>query len=261
MKPAALLMLGLSCLWVLTISVQAQELGAPPEATVTTPTETTPNLPGDVETVAWSSSQVSAAVEICRKQLAGMTLDFERLPPLKQGICGTPVPILVRSIGSDPAVVIEPAATMTCKMAVTLDTWLKEQVQPTATAVFGTQVVKLHNAASYKCRNRYGGANTTISQHALANALDISEFVLASGDALPCSMTGHMRRPHCPRQTRREAPRRGMLRCGSRPRSPLRPPESMRPRPCPRHPRLWLNRLTIWLLPISQLPIRNRPLS
>jgi hypothetical protein len=184
MKPAALIMLGLSCLWVLTISVQAQEFGAPPEATVTTPTETTPNLPGDVETVAWSSSQVSAAVEICRKQLAGMTLDFERLPPLKQGICGTPVPILVRSIGSDPAVVIEPAATMTCKMAVTLDTWLKEQVQPTATAVFGTQVVKLHNAASYKCRNRYGGANTTISQHALANALDISEFVLASGERI-----------------------------------------------------------------------------
>lgn len=181
MKTAALFMLGLS---LLTVSAQAQNFGTPPGETVTPPPQTAPNLPGNAKTVAWSSAQVAAAVSRCRKQLAGMTLDFERLPPLKHGICGTPVPIRIRSIGSDPAVVIDPPATMTCKMAVTLNTWLKEQVQPTATEIFGEQVVKLRNAASYKCRNRYGGAHTKISQHALANALDISAFVLASGERI-----------------------------------------------------------------------------
>ena len=31
------------------------------------------------------------------------------------------------------------------------------------------------------CRNRNGGANQPLSEHALANAIDISDFVLASG--------------------------------------------------------------------------------
>ena len=49
-------------------------------------------------------------------------------------------------------------------------------------ALFSSQVVKLHNATSYACRNRYGGAYQPLSEHALANALDVSEFVLASGE-------------------------------------------------------------------------------
>ena len=49
-------------------------------------------------------------------------------------------------------------------------------------ALFSSQVVKLHNATSYACRNRYGSAYRPLSEHALANALDVSEFVLASGE-------------------------------------------------------------------------------
>jgi hypothetical protein len=42
-------------------------------------------------------------------------------------------------------------------------------------------VVKLQNASSYVCRNRYNGTNTLLSEHALANAFDVSQFVLANG--------------------------------------------------------------------------------
>jgi hypothetical protein len=111
MKSAVLRMLGLTGLFVLAVSAQAQDLGSSPEETVTTPTETAPNLPGDAKTVAWSNSDVAEAVSMCRKQLADVTLDFERLPPLKEGNCGTPVPILIRSIGSDPVLAIDPPAT------------------------------------------------------------------------------------------------------------------------------------------------------
>ena len=48
--------------------------------------------------------------------------------------------------------------------------------------MFNSQVVKLDNATSYACRNRYGSAYQPLSEHALANALDVSEFVLASGE-------------------------------------------------------------------------------
>ena len=44
------------------------------------------------------------------------------------------------------------------------------------------EVVALRNATSYSCRNRYGGAKTPLSEHALANALDVAEFILASGE-------------------------------------------------------------------------------
>ena len=138
-----------------------------------------PALPGDQPTVAWSDAQVAAAKLDCAKVLSGVTLDYENLPPLKEGLCGAPAPILVKSIGG---VAIEPPATMTCALASGVAGWISKTLQPHAKAILGTQVVKLHNATSYSCRNRYGGETTPLSEHALANALDISEFVFESGE-------------------------------------------------------------------------------
>jgi hypothetical protein len=50
--------------------------------------------------------------------------------------------------------------------------------------LFGSPVVKLHDASSYSCRNRYHDAFQPLSEHALANAIDIPEFVLASGEQI-----------------------------------------------------------------------------
>ena len=66
-------------------------------------------------------------------------------------------------------------------MADVLGEWLRDTVQPEAKKLFGSPVVKIQNASSYVCRNRYGGASTPLSEHALANAFDVSEFVLADG--------------------------------------------------------------------------------
>ena len=43
-------------------------------------------------------------------------------------------------------------------------------------------MVKIVNASSYVCRNRYGAANTPLSEYALVNAFDVSEFVLANAE-------------------------------------------------------------------------------
>jgi hypothetical protein len=140
-----------------------------------------PALPGDQPTVAWSDDEIAAAKLDCAKLLSGVTLDYQPLPPLREGICGAPAPILVKSIAG---VAIEPSATMTCALASGVATWISKTVQPQAKAMLGTQVVKLHNATSYACRNRYGAENTPLSEHALANALDVSEFVFASGETV-----------------------------------------------------------------------------
>jgi hypothetical protein len=143
-----------------------------------------PVLPGDAPTVAWTDAEIAQAKAKCAKLLAGVDLDYEPLEPIKEGRCGAPAPILLRSVGSDPKVAIEPPATVTCSVAVSLGEWLDKTVQPAARTSFNAQVVKLANASSYVCRNRYNGTDTILSEHALANALDISTFVLESGERL-----------------------------------------------------------------------------
>ena len=102
-------------------------------------------------------AEISAAKTACDAALKGVAIDYQPLPPIQEGICGTPAPILVKSIGSDPAVAIDPPATMNCALAAGLAKWLEAKVQPEANAVLHTKVVKLRNATSYSCRNRYGG--------------------------------------------------------------------------------------------------------
>lgn len=154
--------------------------------------ESESHLPGDQPTLPWQSPKVNAALAACAKMLDGVAIDYEQLPAIKHGLCGAPAPILVKSIGADPAVAIEPPATMNCTMAAKLSAWLKNTVQPAAAAL-GSPVVKIYNVSSYKCRNRYGGANTKISEHAFADALDVSGFDLASGERV--TVLDNWRRP------------------------------------------------------------------
>jgi hypothetical protein len=140
-----------------------------------------PVLPKDQPTIPWTEAEIGAATAKCNELLTGDPLDYELLPPIKEGICGTPAPVLLRAVGNDPKVVIDPPATMSCPMADTLGEWLRNTVQPEAIKLFGSPVAKIQNASSYVCRNRYGGANTPLSEHALANAFDVSQFVLANG--------------------------------------------------------------------------------
>jgi hypothetical protein len=140
-----------------------------------------PVLPKDQPTIPWTEAEIDAATAKCKTLLTGDPLDYEMLPPIKEGLCGTPAPVLLRAVGNDPKVVIDPPATMSCPMADTLGEWLRNTVQPKAQALFGSPVVKIQNASSYVCRNRYNGTNTLLSEHALANAFDVSQFVLANG--------------------------------------------------------------------------------
>lgn len=143
-----------------------------------------PPLPGEMETVPWTEAEIEAAKAKCKELLTGDPLDYEMLPPIREGICGTPAPLLLRAVGTDEKVVINPPATMSCPMADVLGEWLHDTVQPEAKKLFGSSVVKIQNASSYVCRNRYGGASTPLSEHALANAFDVAEFVLANGERI-----------------------------------------------------------------------------
>ncbi|ODA68583.1 hypothetical protein A7A08_00413 [Methyloligella halotolerans] len=151
-----------------------------PDKAKTEAENTGPTLPDERPSLAWTKPEIDAAKKECAALLEKLAIDYEPLDPIREGDCGAPAPIRVKSIGSDPAVEITPPATLRCPVAVALDDWLTKVVQPEARSLFHSPVVKVQNAADYDCRNRYGKAGGKLSEHALANALDISIFTLES---------------------------------------------------------------------------------
>ena len=150
----------------------------------------TPPAPGELPTIPWSDAEVAAAKAKCTEALSSIKLNYEPLAPIKQGLCGAPAPILLKTLGGDPRVELDPPVITTCQLARALNTWLDKTVQPKAEALFGSPVAKLHNASSYACRNRYHDAYQPLSEHALANAIDIPNSCLPRVSALRCSTTG-----------------------------------------------------------------------
>ena len=74
-------------------------------------------------------------------------------------------------------------ATMTCELASALALWITHAVQPKAMAMLGARVTSVDHLGSYACRNVRGSRAFADrpSQHATANALDITGFHLADG--------------------------------------------------------------------------------
>lgn len=75
------------------------------------------------------------------------------------------------------------ALPLTCEMVATLARWIESALQPVAMTTLGEPIVGLAGISSYQCRNQIGDPATAgdLSEHALANAIDISTFVTARG--------------------------------------------------------------------------------
>lgn len=131
----------------------------------------------------WSAGEIAEARKQCKRLLAKSAAVTSDAEPIKEGACGTPAPVSLRRAGTPP-VDVQPAATMNCDVAAALSNWLTEKVQPIAKELFKSPVVRLVSASSYACRNRYGRPESPLSEHALANAIDISGFVLANGTVI-----------------------------------------------------------------------------
>jgi hypothetical protein len=106
---------------------------------------------------------------------------------MRKGQCGTPAPILLKSIGNNPKLTFQPAVEINCQMAVALGEWATDTLQPAAREAYSSDVKSIVGASGYSCRNRYGMANERLSEHALANAIDIGGFALANGRSVKVS--------------------------------------------------------------------------
>jgi hypothetical protein len=131
----------------------------------------------------WSDQEVIAALEQCLALLAPLAAHIDVSKPIRDGQCGSAAVVQLKRVGAASPVEISPPATLNCRMVVKLHEWVETSLQPAARETFNAPVRRLINASGYTCRNRYGSraATAKISEHAFANALDISSIILADG--------------------------------------------------------------------------------
>jgi hypothetical protein len=128
----------------------------------------------------WTDAEIADAKAHCAvvlKRVHAVALPHE---PIRQGACGAPAPVELISIGQNPEVALSPTAIVRCDLIEQLANWIENDVQPLARKHLKSEIIKIETMSSYDCRNAYGRKTTHLSEHALANALDIGGFVTES---------------------------------------------------------------------------------
>jgi len=155
-----------------------------PAASDEAPQASSPLLtqPGEAEAPPpeWSTAEVAAALMECVSLLAPVSAQVIPLAPIRFNDCGTPAPVLLRSIGDKDKVAVDPPMLINCPMVVALSRWMEKTVQPAARATLGSPVARIAGSG-YSCRNLYNLPNERRSQHAYADAIDLPVFFLADG--------------------------------------------------------------------------------
>lgn len=78
-------------------------------------------------------------------------------------------------------IAVNPPAELSCKMALSLANWVREDVAPAFT---GKPLASIFNYNSYECRPRNRVFGAKISEHGRGNALDVRAFIMADGSAV-----------------------------------------------------------------------------
>ncbi len=153
-----------------------------PEAKV--PEATIPEAKAEAEAKppeTWSPAEITDAKARCAAILKKISAIAIPEAPIKEGACGAPAPIQLISIGKTPEISISPPAIITCELAEALAAWIETDLQPLAKKHLGAEIIKIESMSSYSCRNAYGRTKNKLSEHGVANALDIRGFTTAAG--------------------------------------------------------------------------------
>lgn len=115
----------------------------------------------------------------CLALLRQSGLRFETVTP-RGGRC--PVGDAVRLTPGQALLNLQPARVApSCPIVAGLALWQWEVVAPAAQRIFGASLARIEHYGSYACRRLYNRNSGDWSEHASADAIDISAFVLTDG--------------------------------------------------------------------------------
>jgi hypothetical protein len=130
--------------------------------------------------VDWRIAELKRNRALCSRVLKPPVIAVTAVSdnPIKDG-CGWENAVRLSNAGGAAISV----RTISCEVAAAFAMWMAHEVQPRAMAQFGARVASIDHAGIYACRNIRGrklwvGVR---SEHATANAIDISGFTLAGG--------------------------------------------------------------------------------
>ena len=166
---------------ILAIIILAQLAGSRElQAAEEAKTKAVENAPDGAKLITWTADEVAAAEEQCKRLAHLVGIKYSPQPPMRQGHCGDAAPVKLIGVGSR-SILLTPPVVANCRIAEAVHTWIDTVVQPAALALLGQGVVRLVGVSSYVCRNRNGAPVGPISEHAYANAFDVTSFALSDG--------------------------------------------------------------------------------
>jgi hypothetical protein len=123
----------------------------------------------------------SSSAEIVRQCMTALTtksVRFSGLPDKSfNGGCRTMDTIKLMDFGTPTTNL----GAMTCPLAANFTDWARFAVAPAARQYLRGEVVKIETMGTFSCRNINGGQSGKLSEHAFANAVDVSAFILRDG--------------------------------------------------------------------------------
>ena len=125
--------------------------------------------------------RLDADRSMCLGVLADAGMQLRRVPDRSTGTgCGFDNAVEIRR----STVGFTASFTLSCRAAVSLALWERHVLAPAARRVYDTEVAHIEHFGSYACRNVYGRAEGRRSQHATADALDVSGVMLRNGQRI-----------------------------------------------------------------------------
>ena len=122
----------------------------------------------------------------CRLALTVAIAIAPSIPAIKgPGACGGDDLVRLEAIviADNQKVPVKPAAILRCTMATAIADWVRGDMAPLAMDL-GTRLAELDNFDSFECRGRNRVKGARLSEHGLANALDVRGLKLANGSTL-----------------------------------------------------------------------------
>ena len=116
--------------------------------------------------------------EQCLNDLAKLDVDFKPQSDFTSGNgCRVQHAVRLARVGN---VKLDNAPLLTCSMVTQLAQFESNHLQPTAKRVLGSKIKRIKHLGTYNCRSmrQFKGV---LSQHAYANAIDVSGFVTEDG--------------------------------------------------------------------------------
>jgi hypothetical protein len=152
------------------------------EAVPAAPAESGVPLPGSrPEDMAAPASEAAASTTLpgeeaeCRAELRELGAEFLDADPVAEpASCAISHPVELSSLGA--GVALEPAALLTCRMALASARFVRDVVEPEARRRFDASVATVRQVSAHVCRTRHGAG--AMSEHATGNALDWGAIVL-----------------------------------------------------------------------------------